>query len=118
MATGQRPWRQVMATVSRMDVSREYGLRFRLLRAMRPGFAALVLSVLSVHLSVGSAAFGQSPPPPAPTAAAFSGNETSLSAAQLETLVGPVALYPDDLLALVLPASTQPVQIVEAQRLL
>ena len=30
-----------------------------------------------------------------------------LSAADLEDLVGPVALYPDDLLAIVLPASTQ-----------
>ena len=43
---------------------------------------------------------------------------TPLTAAQLQTLVGRVALYPDDLLALVLPAATQPLQIVEAQRFL
>ena len=41
-----------------------------------------------------------------------------LSAAELETLVGPVALYPDDLLAIVLPAATYPLQLVEAQRVL
>ena len=41
-----------------------------------------------------------------------------LSAAELETLVGPVALYPDDLLAIVLPAATYPLQLVEAQRFL
>lgn len=34
------------------------------------------------------------------------------------TLVGPIALYPDDLVAVVLPASTYPVQIVEAARFL
>jgi len=36
----------------------------------------------------------------------------------LQQLVGPIALYPDDLLSVVLPASTQPLQIVEAQRFL
>lgn len=41
-----------------------------------------------------------------------------LSAEQLETLVAPVALYPDDLLAVVLPASTYPLQVVLAARFL
>jgi len=41
-----------------------------------------------------------------------------LSAAELEKLVGPVALYPDDLLAILLPASTTPLDIVKAQRYL
>jgi hypothetical protein len=36
----------------------------------------------------------------------------------LRKLVAPVALYPDDLLAIVLPASTNPLQIVQAQRFL
>jgi len=40
------------------------------------------------------------------------------SATELEKLVGPIALYPDDLLAIVLPASTFPLQIVEASRFL
>lgn len=41
-----------------------------------------------------------------------------LSAEELETLVAPVALYPDDLLAIVLPASTYPLQVVQAARFL
>ena len=40
------------------------------------------------------------------------------SPAELEELVGPVALYPDDLIGIILPASTYPLQIVEAARYL
>jgi hypothetical protein len=41
-----------------------------------------------------------------------------LDATELEALVAPVALYPDDLLAIVLPASTYPLEIVQAARFL
>ena len=41
-----------------------------------------------------------------------------LTQSELQELVGPVALYPDDLLAIVLPASTYPLQLVQAQRFL
>jgi hypothetical protein len=41
-----------------------------------------------------------------------------LTATELEELVGPIALYPDDLLAIVLPASTYPLEIVQAARFL
>lgn len=41
-----------------------------------------------------------------------------LSSVDLEELVGPIALYPDDLLAIVLPASAYPLQIVDAARFL
>ena len=41
-----------------------------------------------------------------------------LSTAELEELIGPIALYPDDLLAIVLPASAYPLQIIEAGRFL
>jgi hypothetical protein len=41
-----------------------------------------------------------------------------ISDTEIEELVGPIALYPDDLLAIVLPASTFPLQIVEAGRFL
>jgi len=40
------------------------------------------------------------------------------TAAELEVLVGSIALYPDDLLAIILPASTYPLQLVEAARFL
>ena len=46
------------------------------------------------------------------------GTAASVAAPDLQTLVGPIALYPDDLVAVVLPASTYPVQIVEAARFL
>ena len=41
-----------------------------------------------------------------------------MSGTDLEELVGPIALYPDELLAIVLPASAYPLQIVEAARFL
>ena len=41
-----------------------------------------------------------------------------LSTVDLEELVGPIALYPDDLLAIVLPAAAYPLQIVDAGRFL
>jgi len=41
-----------------------------------------------------------------------------LSAGELESLVGPIALYPDDLLGIVLDASAHPLQIVQAERFL
>jgi hypothetical protein len=44
--------------------------------------------------------------------------ENVASAEELRELVGPIALYPDDLVAIVLPASTYPLQVVQAARLL
>jgi Protein of unknown function (DUF3300) len=41
-----------------------------------------------------------------------------LSAEALDKLVGPIALYPDDLVAIILPASTNPLQLVQADRYL
>jgi hypothetical protein len=82
--------------------------------------------VLSLAAALASllacASKGPSTPPSAPPvsqppeqAAAVNG---LLSAEQLDVLVARVALYPDELLALVLAASTQPLQIVEASRFL
>src|SRR5271170_2467010 len=39
-----------------------------------------------------------------------------LAAAQLDQLLGPIALYPDPLIAQILPASTMPTQVVLADR--
>ena len=56
----------------------------------------------------------------ADTSQQATGNENIplLSAVDLEELVGPIALYPDDLLAVVLPASAYPLQIVDSARFL
>ena len=48
-------------------------------------------------------------PPPMPTYQPLSGD-------QLDQLLGPIALYPDPLIAQILPASTLPTQIVLADR--
>jgi hypothetical protein len=61
---------------------------------------------------VGLAALGAGAP--------ISSQEPAVQAAQpsaeLEELVGRIALYPDDLLSIILPGSTFPLQIVEADR--
>jgi hypothetical protein len=54
----------------------------------------------------------------AQAAAAEEGEPRLYSPQELEELIAPVALYPDDLLAIVLPASTYPLQIVAAARYL
>lgn len=53
--------------------------------------------------------------PPVPSAAGQPA-ETNLAPEQLDSLVAPIALYPDPLLAQVFAASTYPLQIVEVQR--
>jgi Protein of unknown function (DUF3300) len=52
-------------------------------------------------------------PPPRPTNPA---PVTKFTQAQLEQMLAPIALYPDSLLAQVLPASAYPIQIVQAER--
>jgi len=50
--------------------------------------------------------------------AVVAAEEGLLSADELRIIVAPVAFYPDDVLALVLPASTTGIQMVQAQRFL
>jgi hypothetical protein len=52
--------------------------------------------------------------PPAPAAAPA--DQQTLNAQQLESMVAPIALYPDSLLSQVLVASTYPLEVVEAQQ--
>ena len=77
----------------------------------------LVALAFSVALGNGSAALADSKL--GSLAVAPSTNSAALyDAAMLEDLVARVALYPDELLAIVLPASTFPLQIVQAARYL
>src|SRR5579862_1442653 len=62
------------------------------------------------------AAAAQPQPAPAAPPAAAAPNPAALSQAQLDQLLAPVALYPDQLLDQVLMASTYPLEIVEADR--
>jgi hypothetical protein len=75
---------------------------------------ALLATLCIAAVAVPTRSIAQAPPgyPGAAPTVVF------LTAAQLQDLVGPVALYPDDLLALILPASTATLDVVKAQRFL
>jgi len=75
------------------------------------GWRGFVCALLVVSTAVFSVAKAQAP--------AASGNAPApQTPEQLEKLVGPIALYPDDLVAIILPASTSPLQLVQADRFL
>lgn len=81
------------------------------------GFLRLSWSVLLAALVLASLlqrddAKAQARPP------ASTGGIVSSSTSMMDTLVGPIALYPDDLIAIILPASTNPLQLVQADRFL
>ena len=59
---------------------------------------------------ISACAFAQAP--------AGGGAPPPYTAAELDQLVAPIALYPDDLVALILPATTYPLEIVQADRFL
>jgi hypothetical protein len=94
-------------------------------RQHRNALAALTL----IAMSMPPLALGQVPVddegkvissygPAAESARLGDENIPRLSATELEDLVGPIALYPDDVLAIVLPAATYPLQVIEAGRFL
>ena len=67
-------------------------------------------------MPVSASAQGQTPSAalqPAPASA-----DKQLSQGELEALVAPIALYPDSLMSLVLMASTYPLEVVQADRLI
>jgi hypothetical protein len=74
-------------------------------------FAAVLLASILV---------AQQPPPPQggvpPAPGGAPPAEQLLSPPQLEDLVAPIALYPDNLLSQILVASTYPLEVVEAQQ--
>lgn len=72
------------------------------------------LSLVLAVFFLGSGLAAQTPPSAAPAADMIPG--APLSAAELEQLLAPVALYPDALIALILPATTVPTDIVLAAR--
>ncbi|MGZ9059541.1 MAG: DUF3300 domain-containing protein, partial [Burkholderiaceae bacterium] len=79
-------------------------------KSMRTHLRAIVCALALASFAATSfaqapAASGDAPPPAA-------------TPEQLEKLVGPIALYPDDLVAIILPASTSPLQLVQAERYL
>src|SRR4051794_38528166 len=68
-------------------------------------------------LAPGDLAWAQQPSsPPPPTGQSGTGAAKTLSNDQLDSLVAPIALYPDPLLAQVLAASTYPLELVQLQQ--
>ncbi len=75
---------------------------------------ASVATVSALSLASGPL-LTQGATPPAATAPAAPA-QAPLKAEEVEALVAPIALYPDDLLSEVLMASTYPLEVVEAER--
>src|SRR5690348_11003447 len=79
-------------------------------------FASLLCLTVAVVLMRPLAAQDQTQA--AATEATDDQGSGNLDAEALRVLVAPVAFYPDELLAIVLPASTMGLQVVQAQQLL
>ena len=75
-------------------------------------------TVAAILLSVAVALQSATAQVPGPQAVPAPGAVARMSPADIEALVAPVALYPDDLLAVLLRATAAPVQIVQAARFL
>ncbi len=85
--------------------------------ARRAAFITLGLAFGGVAAFVpGLRAQGTPPAAAAPQAVATTPQQDLLSQAQLEQLLAPIALYPDDLLMQVLMAATYPLEVVQAKR--
>jgi hypothetical protein len=82
-------------------------------RAAAAGLRAACYAFVAMGLAFvfAAGAIAQAP-------AAAGGAATPMSAEELDKLVGPIALYPDDLVAIILPAATNPLQLVQADRYL
>jgi hypothetical protein len=87
--------------------------RFIVALAPRRGIACRrgIASVVALAMLWAPVASAQAPAAPATASAAASPQD-------LDKLVDRIALYPDDLVAIILPASTNPLQIVQAERFL
>ena len=85
---------------------------------MKPrGIVRLIAGLCTLALLPGDAwAMGLSPTRVQEQAAPASDQSNQLSADELDSLVAPIALYPDPLLAQVLAASTYPIEIMELQQ--
>ena len=86
---------------------------------LRRQAVSLVLSAVLVFTVMGSetgawAYQGQEPPASAGSSSDYSGQGTQATAQELQSLVAPIALYPDALVAQILNAATYPDQVAVA----
>jgi len=89
------------------------GIDYMRTLSQHAGMKKMAVAIVTLLALVGTwtqcLAQDEGAPPPAPGAAL-------LSSDQLDQILGPIALYPDALIGVILPASTQPSQIVLADR--
>src|SRR5512145_1081573 len=86
------------------------------MRFMKPILSILVVVCMSFGLELRGALPAANSPPPASTPAPPPSAPAKRSAAELEKLAMPIALHPDPLISIILPASVYPVEIVMAAR--
>jgi hypothetical protein len=75
-------------------------------------------TVTVTQVPVPARAVAQAPAAAASENGAPQGSASPAQGQSMEQLVGRIALYPDDLVAVILPASTNPLQLVQAERFL
>src|SRR5262245_18937245 len=83
---------------------------------MKPIFAILLAFCPGLRLDLRGAVPEAAAPPPATTPAPPPSAPAKRSAAELEKLAMPIALHPDPLVSIILPASVYPVEIIMAAR--
>jgi Protein of unknown function (DUF3300) len=86
-------------------------------RKLLSRFCAIVTS--GALIFAGMPAIAQQPLPPQDASPQQQSQQPAaqlLGQAQMETLLAPIALYPDDLVAQILTASTYPLEVVQAER--
>ena len=76
---------------------------------MKASLIGLIMGILALAAIAPASLDAQTSAPPAQAAPLY-------TAAQLDQLLAPVALYPDQLLGQILMASTYPLEVVEAAR--
>jgi hypothetical protein len=76
---------------------------------MKANLIGAILGVLALAAGAPTPLDAQTSPPPAQTAPLY-------QPAQLDQLLAPIALYPDELVSQILMASTYPLEVVEAER--
>jgi len=100
--------------------SQRVGLRVPSARRAAARFArvggALLLGCLLLAPQLNAQTDAPPPPPPGAPPGTFPPGATLYAPAQLDQMVAPIALYPDDLLGQILMAATYPLEVVQADR--
>jgi hypothetical protein len=83
----------------------------------RPAYSVVAILCVALVASTSRETLAQTPPAPQPDAAAPAEEAApKIPDAELDSLVAPIALYPDPLLSQALVASTYPVELIQLQQ--